>query len=185
MVSSQSLHTYKPFGLVEWIFQALVGCHDILILGKRPIKWGQRPDMTLAVDWDVSYSCTRNATTSIGPRPLGPKEIDGLFVSPGKASSLLTDHLITGYPLRSELAQEKWFQVEASIPISLFGLVEWIFQALVGCHDILILGKSPIKLSQRPDMTLAVDWDVLCINSNKQTNKSNNEYVLMWTSQLF
>ena len=29
----------------------------------------------------------------------GPKEIDGLFVSPGKASLLLTDHLITGYPL--------------------------------------------------------------------------------------
>ena len=91
---------------------------------------------------------------------MGPKEIDGLFVSQGKASSLLTDHLITGYPLRSELAQGKWFQVRPSIPISLFGLVEWIFQALVGCHNILILGKSPIKWRQRPDMTLAVDWDV-------------------------
>ena len=42
-----------------------------------------------------------------GPRPLGPKEKDGLLVSPGKASSLLTDYLITGYPLRSDLAQEK------------------------------------------------------------------------------
>ena len=91
---------------------------------------------------------------------MGPKEIDGLLVSPGKASSLLTDHLITGYPLRSELAQEKWFQDKPSIPISLFGLVGWIFQALVGCHDILILDKSPIKWRQRPDMTLAVDWDV-------------------------
>ena len=30
------------------------------------------------------------------PRPLGPKEIDGLLVPPGKASSLMTDHLITG-----------------------------------------------------------------------------------------
>ena len=30
------------------------------------------------------------------PRPLGPKEIDGLLVPTGKASSLLTDHLITG-----------------------------------------------------------------------------------------
>ena len=89
----------------------------------------------------------------LGPRPLGPKEIDGLLVSPGKASLLLTDHLITGYPLRSELAQEKWFQVKPSIPISLFGLVGWIFQALVGC-------KSPIKWRQHPDMTLAVDWDV-------------------------
>ena len=95
-----------------------------------------------------------------GPRPLGPKEIDGLLVSPGKASLLLTDHLITGYPLRSELALEKWFQVKPSIPISLSGLVRWIFQALVGCHDILSLGKSPIKWRKCPDMTLAVDWDV-------------------------
>ena len=31
-----------------------------------------------------------------GPRPLGPKEIDGLLVHPGKAYTLLTDHLITG-----------------------------------------------------------------------------------------
>ena len=28
---------------------------------------------------------------SMGPRPLGPKEIDGLLVPPGKASMLLTD----------------------------------------------------------------------------------------------
>ena len=32
----------------------------------------------------------------IGPRPLGPKEIDGLLVPRGKAHTLLTDHLITG-----------------------------------------------------------------------------------------
>ena len=30
------------------------------------------------------------------PRPLGPKEIDGLLVPPGKASTLLIDHLISG-----------------------------------------------------------------------------------------
>ena len=35
-----------------------------------------------------------------------------------------------------------------------------IFEALVGCHDILIWGKSPIKLSQLPVMILAVHWDV-------------------------
>ena len=29
-------------------------------------------------------------------RQLGPKEIDGLLMPPGKASMLLTDHLITG-----------------------------------------------------------------------------------------
>ena len=32
----------------------------------------------------------------MGPCPLGPKEIDGLLVPPGKAYTLLTDHLITG-----------------------------------------------------------------------------------------
>ena len=32
----------------------------------------------------------------MGPRPLGPKEKDELFVPPGKAYTLLTDHLITG-----------------------------------------------------------------------------------------
>ena len=37
------------------IFEALVGCHDILILGKSPIKWRQRPDMTLAVDWVIKH----------------------------------------------------------------------------------------------------------------------------------
>ena len=30
-----------------------------------------------------------------GPRPLGPKEIDGLLVPPGKAYSMLTGYLIT------------------------------------------------------------------------------------------
>ena len=42
-------------GLTEDSIEALVGCHDILILGKSPIKWRQRPDMTLAVDWDVKH----------------------------------------------------------------------------------------------------------------------------------
>ena len=40
----------------------------------------------------------------------GPKEIDGLFVLPGKAYTLLTDQLITGIPLWFEPAQEKWFK---------------------------------------------------------------------------
>ena len=37
------------------IFVALVGCHDILILGKSPREWRQHPDMTIAVDWDVKH----------------------------------------------------------------------------------------------------------------------------------
>ena len=43
------------------------------------------------------------------PAHWGPGEIDGLPVSPGKASNLLTDRLITGKPLMSEPAQERWF----------------------------------------------------------------------------
>ena len=39
----------------------------------------------------------------MAPRPLGPRgEIDGLLVSPGKASLRLTDNLISGLPLKSE-----------------------------------------------------------------------------------
>ena len=45
----------------------------------------------------------------MGPRQLGTKDIDGLIVPLGKASSLLTDHLITGSPVRSEPAQKIWF----------------------------------------------------------------------------
>ena len=37
------------------IFVALVGCHDILILGKNLIKWGQRTDMTIAADWNFKH----------------------------------------------------------------------------------------------------------------------------------
>ena len=44
-----------------------------------------------------------------------------------------------------------------------------IFEAVIGCHAILILGKSPMKRKQRNDMTLAVDWDVK--HQFKQTNK--------------
>ena len=37
-------------------FEALFGCHEILLFGKKnPIKWRQRPDITIAVDWDVKH----------------------------------------------------------------------------------------------------------------------------------
>ena len=32
---------------------------------------------------------------NMGPRPLGPRKIDGLHVPPGKSSTLQTDHLIS------------------------------------------------------------------------------------------
>ena len=47
-----------------------------------------------------------------------------------------------------------------------------IFEALVECHDILIVGKSPIKLRHRPLMTIAVDWEVK--HQFKQTNKQKD-----------
>ena len=63
----------------------------------------------------------------MGPRPLGPKEIDGLLVPPGKVSTLLAFHLITGLPLRSEPAQEKRFKSNHLYMISLIGLVGWLY----------------------------------------------------------
>ena len=53
-----------------------------------------------------------------GTHSLGPKEIDGLLVVPGKASNLLPDHLISGKLLPGKVVQAK-----PSIHISLIGLV--------------------------------------------------------------
>ena len=38
-----------------FIYEAHFECHVTLIMGKSPIKWRQRPDMTFAVDWDVKH----------------------------------------------------------------------------------------------------------------------------------
>ena len=46
----------------------------------------------------------------MGPHPLRLEEIDGLLVPPGNASMLLTNHLITGQPLKFEPTQGKWFK---------------------------------------------------------------------------
>ena len=48
----QTIHTYKPYWL---IYEAHFKCHDILMLDKSPIKWKERPDMTIVVDWDVKH----------------------------------------------------------------------------------------------------------------------------------
>ena len=58
--------------------------------------------------------------------PFGPKEIDGLLLPPGIAYTLLTDHLITGYPLRSEPAEEKWV-LKPCIQTSLRRLLGWLY----------------------------------------------------------
>ena len=47
-----------------------------------------------------------------------------------------------------------------------------IFEALFGCHDVQILGNSPIKWMQHSDITIAVDWYVK--HQFKQTNKNKS-----------
>ena len=65
---------------------------------------------------------------------------DGLLVPPGKASKLLTDHLITCKPLKSEPVQEKW----VSQTIHTYKLYWFTWVEIFECHDdILMLGKSP------------------------------------------
>ena len=68
--------------------------------------------------------------------------------------------------------EETWFK--SNHPYLCLLWLSWkvIFQAIVGCHGILILGKSLIKWRQRPDMTLAVDLDV-----KHQTNKTSNVFI--------
>ena len=58
------------------------------------------------------------------PAHLGLGEIDGLLVPPGKASNLLTDHLV----YRSCLSlSRKSGLVKPSIHISLIGLDGWLY----------------------------------------------------------
>ena len=60
-----------------------------------------------------------------------------------------------------EPVQKKWFNQTIRIGLLIVGwLYFYIYEAHFECHDILMLGKSPIKYRQRPDMTIAVDWGV-------------------------
>ena len=51
-----------------------------------------------------------------------------------------------------------------------------IFEELFGCHEVLILGRSPIKWRQHSDLTIAVDWDVK--RHFKQTIKNKTAYTM-------
>ena len=88
------------------------------------------------------------------PAQLGSKQIDGLLVPPGKASSLLTDHLITYW-----LTAHRKSGSGQTIHIYNYRLCRYswvvIFEVHFGCHDVLILGESPIKWRQRPDMAIS------------------------------
>ena len=51
------------FQLGGYNFKHFFVCHDILILGKSPIKWRQRSDMTIAVgSWDVKHQLKHTNT---------------------------------------------------------------------------------------------------------------------------
>ena len=63
---SNNLNIYLTY-LGGYIYEAHFDCHDILILGKSPIKWRQRPDMTIAVDWDVKHQLKQIQTNEIVP----------------------------------------------------------------------------------------------------------------------
>ena len=46
--------------LLWWVnFQALFGCHEILILGKKYHKNKKTSYMTIAVNWDIEYHSTK------------------------------------------------------------------------------------------------------------------------------
>ena len=74
----------------------------------------------------------------------------------------------------SEPAQEKWFgqTIHTYKPYWLTVVGGYLYEAHFECHDTPMLGKSPIKWRQHPDMTIDVDWDVQ--HSFKQTNKQTN-----------
>ena len=74
----------------------------------------------------ASMQVTTDKGQGLGPRPLGLREIDGLHVPPGKAYTLPTDHLITGKPLRSQPAQERWFHIKSCMHLSFSGLLGWL-----------------------------------------------------------
>ena len=78
---------------------------------------------------------------------LGPKEIYGLFVPPGKAYTLFTEHLITGLPLRSVPVYEKWFQVKLPIHISSIGLEGWLYFK----HLLDIMTSHKMEAASRHD----------------------------------
>ena len=69
MVSNKAINKYKLFWL-SWVVisEALFGCHDILILGKSPIKWEQVPAWHLLLTGTLRTNTNKNS-------------IDGAFIS--------------------------------------------------------------------------------------------------------
>ena len=60
---SQTIHTYELY----WLTWVVIFMKRILsvMLGKSPIKWRQRPDMTIAVDRDVKHQFKQTHSISL------------------------------------------------------------------------------------------------------------------------
>ena len=63
--------------------------------------------------------------------------------------------------------EARYYEVE--LYVGLIGLVWWLYlKHFLYVMTSLISGTNPIKWRQRPDMTIAVDWDIK--HQFKQTN---------------
>ena len=64
---------------------------------------------------------------------------------------------LTNYLPHRKSGPAKVGQANKSLIVFLGG---YIFKHILSRHEILMLSRSPIKCEQRPDLTIAVDWDV-------------------------
>ena len=72
-------------------------CQDYIVKIRHfPAKLGFAQQEVAMYQTAVQQTEKKISERLWGPRPLEPKEIDGLLMPAGKASMLLTDHLITG-----------------------------------------------------------------------------------------
>ena len=55
------------------MLKALFGCHDVLIWGKSPISWRQRPDISLALVLGVKHQLEHKNATEVDIAPASGK----------------------------------------------------------------------------------------------------------------
>ena len=102
MVTSKPKCQYVSFCFVVFYMVELKLSYRSSHLKRYKVKQLRKMFKKESKDVPLDNVCaTKQGTQLDGPCPLGPKEIDGVLVPPGKAYMLLTDHLITGLPLRS------------------------------------------------------------------------------------
>ena len=80
------IHMYIDLHGWLYVYTYLKYILDILILGKSPIKWRQRPYFTIAFDWDVKRQFLRVPTINVLS-----KNIQNIKNFPVKFSSLVSE----------------------------------------------------------------------------------------------